>query len=348
MTRHEALHLRGMACLLLLVNHIIGGTAQEGLQVSGGLLREVTDALSALRMPLFACLAGVASFHFKKTGVALLRDKAYRLLLPMLLTGTLFYILQALHQGKSLASIPWHMLHIWPVSHYWFLESLFIIIMLWSLAPSRYAKAFLTVCAMTAYVLGIGTPLLGIAGAIYLAPFFALGWWWANAQPPTASRRAQLSAWALMLVAAVIVVLNGNAASHRMSIEMLLAGALICAALMTLRPQHAILSWIGTFSYTAFLFHVFFTAATRVLLEELHISNLYVHLAIGLLVALIGSSLLHKAILMLGGPALWWIGEKPPHLIRPSQPATTDAGKVKARPIRGAEFRGSESTGKVS
>ena len=50
--------LRGLACLLLVVYHVIGATEMQGLRVHDGWLPQLTAALDAVRMPVFGLLAG--------------------------------------------------------------------------------------------------------------------------------------------------------------------------------------------------------------------------------------------------------------------------------------------------
>jgi peptidoglycan/LPS O-acetylase OafA/YrhL len=310
MTRNESFSLRGLACVLLVANHVVGGTPEEGLRLAAGLLREAVDAGAAIRMPLFACIAGLTHFHFKKSRSALLSDKVQRLLVPMLLTGTLFAVTQAVFAGQGLASINWLTLHWLPVAHYWFLESLFIIIVVWSFAQTLVAKAVFTALVCVAYGFGVGTPWLGLAGAVYLAPFFALGWWWAHAQPNTTSARSKGFAALATLAGVALIGYIGNPAAHRMTLAMLAAGALFCAALLTFRLDHAALRWIGQRSYVVFLFHVFFTAPTRSLLRAVQVDNGAVHLVVGVCAAVVGAAVLDRVLKHLGGPALWFIGEK--------------------------------------
>jgi membrane-bound acyltransferase YfiQ involved in biofilm formation len=61
----------------------------------------------------------------------------------------------------------------------------------------------------------------------------------------------------------------------------LLLSSLSCLLLLWSRLRSETLAWIGGFSYTIYLLHVFFTAAIRIALNAVHVSDLPVHLAAG-------------------------------------------------------------------
>ncbi len=128
--------LRGLACCLLLLYHVIGATASQGLRVQDGWLRQFTEALVVVRMPVFGLIAGAMHGLSSKRAWALVQHKAARLLLPMLSVGTLFALVQYAIPGSNFHTQDLWLLHIVPVAHYWFLESLFLIFCLMALMES--------------------------------------------------------------------------------------------------------------------------------------------------------------------------------------------------------------------
>ena len=119
--------LRGLACLLLVVYHVVGADASLGLQVTEGPVRLLNDGLAYLRMPLFTFLSGLVYGlrPFAGSSKHFLSGKMRRLLVPMLVVGTLFAVLQALTPGTNASAGPWYLWHVQPVAHFWFVESLF-------------------------------------------------------------------------------------------------------------------------------------------------------------------------------------------------------------------------------
>ena len=177
--------IRGLACVLLVVWHVIGSSLSVGLRVpddSGW--RFCVDLLIYFRMPAFAVLAG---YLYALTPVAeisvFLLAKARRLLLPMLVVGTLFVVMQSLVPGSNLnlngAAIDWTMLHIVPVNHFWFIEAIFLIFVVVAVLDRwlRRGPMFIAalVIAMVIYPTITPPPFLGLNGAVYLLPYFLCG-----------------------------------------------------------------------------------------------------------------------------------------------------------------------------
>jgi len=50
--------LRGLACILLVLYHVVGSDPAQGLMLADGWLRWLNDGLAYLRMPLFTFLSG--------------------------------------------------------------------------------------------------------------------------------------------------------------------------------------------------------------------------------------------------------------------------------------------------
>ena len=121
--------LRGLACFLLVAFHVVGDTANSGLKIEEGVFREINDFLALIRMPLFTFLSGwvYALRPFSGNGLAFLKSKVRRLILPMLVVGTVFAVLQSQIPGANSKTVDWTELHLIPVAHYWFLESIFTI-----------------------------------------------------------------------------------------------------------------------------------------------------------------------------------------------------------------------------
>ncbi len=310
--------LRGLACLLLVLYHVIGVDASLGLRVEDGPVRWLNDGLAYLRMPLFTFLSGLVYGLRPFTGNsrAFLVGKVRRLLIPMLFVGTLFAVLQALIPGTNSRVGPWYLLHVNPVAHFWFLESLFwVFLVIWALERwnlirdvKGYLLALTLACAL--YLTVRGWFMLGIEGAIYLMPYFLFG----LAFSRFALKPYLTSAWVrggLLILAIVAVIWMGMPVSNpdRRTVAMLAVGLSLCMLSLSLVRVVPGLAAIGRHSYAIYLFHVFFTAAVRIALNLAHIKLLPIDILLGLAIGLAGPIVLDRVASRFKWPALLLLGK---------------------------------------
>lgn len=321
--------LRGLACVLLVAYHVVGDDPLRGLQVVDGPLRLVNDGLACLRMPLFAFLAGIIHALQPRSPrpLQVVEDKARRLLLPMLSVGTLFALVRSATPGTNDQTLDWTRLHLLPVGHFWFVESLFLVFVVAALAQALglldSPRALLAGWLLSAVVslLVIGPRELGIRGAFYLLPYFWGGLVLVRCRLFTtlASLHARLL---LTLVVLVSLWLLGVPEPNpdRRTLPMLLASTGLCLLALGLRPNVGLLARIGADSYAVFLFHIFFTAAARIVLARLGIESVAVHLPVGVVLGLCGPIVVARLLAGRG----WWatvlLGQGPR---RPSGPPQT-------------------------
>lgn len=303
MMNRDVQSLRGFACLMLVLYHVAGATPAQGLHISDGLLRLLTDALVTVRMPLFALIAG--AMHGWRPGMdaAKLADKFKRLIVPMLIVGTVFALVQAWVPDANSEVRDWHLLHILPVAHYWFLESLFLVFCVMTLVEGVHGLASIKrwACVFGAsialYLIHPGQNWFGFMGMIYLLPYFLAGFALTRFGLATKALARRLAP--LMMVgalAAMALWAPPQLDANRFSPAMLGIGLLLSSALW-IRPVRARwLARIGDYSFAIFLFHVFFTAATRIVLNRLGVQMLELHVVLGLACGVIGPVFVHLLI----------------------------------------------------
>jgi fucose 4-O-acetylase-like acetyltransferase len=315
--------LRGLACLLLVLQHVVGGSITSGLQLdrSHGLVL-LNDVLSYLRMPLFSVLSGYvyAKRPFQQDAGAFIAGKARRLLIPMLVVGSAFALLQAAVSGSNSQISDWRMLHILPVAHYWFLESLFVIFMV-ILALEHISALSTTPRFLVVFVVAAGLfltePLpvyFGLAGAAYLFPFVLFGLWCGRfASTANDKQRLQLQLGLMVLLLAALHALMLDQALP--GIQSLTALAISCAACLILLRSRLESTWlasVGRHSFAIFLFHAMASAASRIALTKIGLMSLYLMVPVGVLA---GIALPALAALWLKNVPLWtqWVlGESAP------------------------------------
>ncbi|MEJ7930637.1 acyltransferase [Ramlibacter sp. AN1015] len=296
--------LRGLACLLLVLFHVVGDTPDAGLRLPlDHPLQLFNQVLSYVRMPLFGCIAGYV-YALRPCGAewpVFLRSKARRLLLPLLTVGSVFAALQAVTPGVNENSqAPWELL-VLPKAHFWFLQALFLVfavtVVLERLGLLRTAARALLMAALAAIVLMAAKPPAWFSadGALYLLPYFLLGVA-ARHSPPLP--RWLLAAMLLALAAGTAAVLaSEQAVWPRNSAVSIALGAGATWLLIFLPWRQRVLAALGGASYAIFLFHVFFTAASRIALERLGVEETAVLVAAGMLAGVAGPMLVERIVL---------------------------------------------------
>lgn len=300
--------LRGFACLLLVGYHVVGSEPAQGLRVGEDTyLRYLSDSLVYLRMPLFTFLSGYvyALRPLEGDSLAFLLKKVRRLLVPMFVVATLFIGLQMLIPGTN-SGYSLHDLYTGnPVAHFWFLWTLMLIFLV--LVPleqsglskdRRFFFSFFAGVCMVSLLQFQPTAYFGINGAIYLGPFFLAGvaMHRFGFEHVGTAGKAVVALLALFSIGATQLGLSGivelNLGRH--GIAGFAASMTAVAALFLFRFRSGLLAMIGVFSYSIYLFHVFATAGTRIILERLGLDNLEMHLILGIIVGIGAPIILEK------------------------------------------------------
>lgn len=270
--------LRGLACILLVAYHIVGSDSDSGLRISEGVYRDLNDILAYIRMPLFTFLSGVvyAFWPVKSDSKVFILKKARRLLLPMLTVGTGFVLIQYFISGSNSTVENWHLIHIVPVAHFWFIESLFLIfILIVFLEKFKFldeAKSWLIVLflASVLHMSPLYSSYFSFSGFLYLTPFFLAG---LGIQRYGLIRHINKSTAlvALFLIIAIVALIFMEVLPMygERSLPALLLGLVTCVAFMSFGLRWKMLARIGVYSYSIYLFHVFFTACSRIILNKL-------------------------------------------------------------------------------
>lgn len=313
--------LRGIACILLVSYHVIGDTSSNGLQLPADhILSFLNRMFIDVRMPLFSFISGFV-FSAYARDILMLRGKiaakVRRLLIPMVCVGSLHYWAQYAFAPQPDGQVPYYQLFILPYEHFWFLQATFIIMLVVSLLTywlrgdgTRAAAILLVPCMVASVLLGRWHPdVFSSYKALYLAPYFLSGYLISHAASLRAgmengSKRPDLLVamgvliaflfWLEFLVVDRVLPLGG---AERRAVG-LAVGLSTCLFLFLLRFRSRLLSFVGDKSYAIFLFHVFFTAGSRIVLERLMpgigVPALF---AIGLVAGVAGPIVLSWAIL---------------------------------------------------
>ena len=316
--------LRGLACLLLVLYHVVGDSPDSGLKLSADHgLSVVNHLVSFGRMPLFACIAGYVYALRPLQGEVgqFIGSKVRRLLLPLLFVGTAFALLRARVSGVPIdANFLLHM-HLTSNDQFWFLKALFwiflVVVALERLGALRRPAGF--ACVLTASALWFAflksPDFFAISGAVYLMPYFLVG---LALQRFSLDGRGSLAlaGGALLVAAALPWTVLGQPENRLTIAAKLLWGCGLGFLLMRSRMKNQWLAWVGRESFAVYLFHVFFTAATASALLAIGVRDVRVLLAAGLLMGvgmpIVAARIIRRSslldLLLLGekGPSVQW------------------------------------------
>jgi peptidoglycan/LPS O-acetylase OafA/YrhL len=306
--------LRAIACIALVSYHVVGDTPVKGMELPPDhWLSLLNGTFIDMRMPLFSFLSGcvfVSLEGLSRSPGRMLLSKMRRLLVPMLSVGLLFWTVRTAmgHDEPPLLS-----LLVMPYGHFWFLQATFVImtcfLLLYAPMPGRSAWLATGLMGLGALAWVFGprpTPnLFSVIQAAYLMPFFMLGYLCTHSAfltrlkayaPPMLAGLVLLCLTGLgYALAAGHLLVPGEAARRALTTGI---GAVLCLSLMILSPRHPLLARLGGYSYTVYLFHVFFTAASfeglRALLPGLPEPLIW---GAGVCAGLLGPILLHHVLI---------------------------------------------------
>jgi peptidoglycan/LPS O-acetylase OafA/YrhL len=319
--------LRGLACLLLVLYHVIGPLG-GGLKIDvGSPFRVIADSMVYVRMPLFTFISGyiysiykIRNNHFP----SFFAGKVRRLLVPLFCVGVPFSVLQAVGPGvnKDVGVMEALLSFYVPVNHFWFLQAVFIIFMFVGLLQWRgllRTATRLYLLFVFAAVLFLLPPFkvdaFGINGAVYLLPFFVAGM--IGQENVDALKRQFKVIGPLVFVLISVVLLYVAAVDRELIVDRrsllgLTVGCVSCIALLSSDMRSKWLTWLGGYSYAIFLFHVLFAATSRYVLGRLGVHEEAVLVAGGLMFGLLGPVLLSSVLSRFNFTSVLFLGERAP------------------------------------
>lgn len=312
--------LRGLAIVLVVGVHVIGGDAAHGLRVGDDSpFRWLVVSLQSLRMPLFTVISGyVYALRPVEPGPdrgigGFVRGKARRVLLPFAAVSTLQFVTRALAPGvNDPAQLDelWR-IYVFPVDQFWFLQAIFWCFLTVALVdgfglarePRRWAL-WLALGLAAALLVPRWTYALSLCvGYVYLLPFFLLGVGLYRFPGVLEDRR--LVAVAAVLAAAGVAVQQLAWAGLVPLVEpwrhALDVGLGLCAVvvLFRFRPTWRPLARLGAYAYAIYLFHVFPAAGARIALGRIGITEpllvFAVALAAGLAAPVVAETVLRRS-----------------------------------------------------
>ncbi|HEY6923605.1 MAG TPA: acyltransferase [Steroidobacteraceae bacterium] len=321
--------LRGLACLLLVAFHVIGSQATSGLRVDAdSIYRQFANLFVHLRMPLFTFLSGFV-YAYRPATLTYARTfagrKLGRLLLPLLCVSTLYFLLTLVvpdATGKLPLQQIWR-IYLFPYAHFWFLQAIILIflvvIVLEALQLLSNIRRFAIVLAVAmtlhlcAGLQNAATAPFSAVHATYLAPFFLLGLG-ANRFRDVLLRPACI--WVslacflgAMTVHSITVAAHGQIAEQGTLLGLII-GISGTLTLIHLFPHFRPLELLGAYSFTIYLFHPFFVAASRSLLKLVQVTSTELGFVLGMAAGVLGPPALERALRGMPLPRRLLLGQR--------------------------------------
>lgn len=317
--------LRGLACLLLVIYHVIGPLG-GGLKIEmGSPYRALADSMVYIRMPLFVFISGYIYSIYKIRGndfAAYLTGKVRRLIVPLFFVGIPFSILQAIGPGvnKDLSLMDALMSFYVPVNHFWFLQAVFIIfvfvgLLQWlaMLQTAMRLYLLLLISAVAFLMPAFSIDAFGVNGAIYLLPFFITGMICHENRDVLKLKPKVVgpSIFALIFLSLLyIAATNRELIIDRRSFVGLVVGCISCVTLFLSNTHSKPLVWLGNYSYSIFLYHILFAASSRLALNRLGVSDNSVLILSGVVIGLWGPVILSNFLSRHSITSLLFLGER--------------------------------------
>jgi len=298
--------LRGIAIILVVLGHVIGGKPEYGLQLpeDSAYRYFLYDWLIHIRMPLFTVISGyvyaMRPINDFSTIPKFLIRKSRRLLIPFLVAASLFFFFQELKDGRGLSEIFIHSWHVYIDGHvqYWFIQGIFLVFLLvaildgfgWSTDFRQWLAVIVGVVGI--YSLNLPLPsLFAIDHIPFLLMFFLFGLGLYRFEP-------QLVQNSRLLILTILLFGAGFLAQQYMYFRLpnllknydqlftLLIGGSGTFLLIHFRLHNHLFAKLGNYAYEIFLYHIFGVVIMRMLLYHLNIIHPVLHICLELLAGL--------------------------------------------------------------
>ena len=289
--------VRAIAILVLVSFHVIGGPEQgRGLAIQAPHpLRYYADLLIDIRMPLFAFIAGAVyalrPVEIEKLG-SFLVGKFRRLALPGITAITLFVIMSKVMNtpdGAINHPLDPYFRH---YAIYWFLQAMLVIFLVYgTLDILTHGRVLLPALIISGLAIVAGyalkTDIMGMNRLTQLLFYFLFGIFFIREfSIVTEYRRivlaAALAAMALGLAMNIQVLIEtGSFSAQRLDLQSLLFGGGACVSAFLLLPRLGWLQWLGAYSLTIYLYHIFATSAARRAMEAAGFASPWLLVLIG-------------------------------------------------------------------
>jgi glucan biosynthesis protein C len=259
----------------MVLGHVIGSSSNNGLKVSDhSMWRWSYYALQYIRMPLFTVISGFV-YAYKPvsrftTSSKFIWGKVNRLLIPLIIVSTLFFLLQYITPGtnsKNGLDQIWK-IYIYPYAVFWFLQGMMILFLVITILENlrlldRLLPALLCflVVALIFVILPFKLNYFSVSRVPFLLTFFLFGLILKRFYDRLFNKSLVIAALAIFLCAFTCQLILFNTSMPRQIINLLTlgVGCSSCFLLIRIGFQNKRLTWLGDFSYAIYLFPYFWS-----------------------------------------------------------------------------------------
>lgn len=296
--------LKGYACILVAFGHVILGVRNGGNVKTPFFSDELESFIWSFHVALFMFLSGyvyqlTGGCAGKRSRLEFIKHKLLNLGVPYFVFSAVYIVINSVIPGVNNANKLSDILFIWkdPVAQYWFLYTLFVLFLLWTVLSLFLKNWQITVLLVILYYVcnfaDIRIPFLD-QGLGY-AFSFGLGTCLNSLVADKWKKAAKIITIALHVSVVSVFIYTGftnkNFFDDAEEFIGICASIAFISMLIKLAAAEKALLFINKYSFPIYLLHTIFTAGTRIVLIKLGIHNYEIHV-IGALIIGIGMPVL--------------------------------------------------------
>ena len=285
--------LKGYACFLVLLGHVIMGIRVAGIDTPG-FLWGMEKFIWSFHVALFLFLSGVVykvtgEWKSKKTKCGFILYKLYNLGIPYIAFSIVYILINSLVGEANTGFAPSDILNIWktPVAQYWYLYALFFLFCIWTAFSGLLKNWQITIIAvLIGYLAPIfRIPLGSLDVVFYSALAFGIGTFVDFKSLTKLSPLTKCLVVILHIVTGIMFILLNKIDAPFIKEIMILFGIyssiMFISILRNCKYIAHFLDFINKYSFQIYLLHTIFTAGTRIILLRLNITKWWIHILLG-------------------------------------------------------------------
>ncbi len=290
--------LKGYACLLVLIGHVMIGLRTSDIFVPSA-LQTAESFIWTFHIDLFMFLSGyvytlTGGSTAKGSRIKFILGKLLNLGVPYLVFSALYILVNSVTPGVNNASSAADILFlaVKPVAQYWFLYALLWLFIIWTLLTAFLdsIKATVIVFAVFCVCKYFGVYLGFLDSALNCALAFGLGTCTKSLDVRKIPVAVRLSFVAIHIVFTVVALIYGFYERFFIDDIVTVIGIFSSVCLISVvseaKPIADFLGFVCKYSFPIYLLHTFFTAAVRIALLRVGITSYAIHFILGTLTGL--------------------------------------------------------------